>query len=224
MAAIDGGILSGQSPTLEQGLQRAREMQQGGQAGQGRAGEGQAQPTQSTSPGAEPNVTEEEQAAYEAFVGNIGKLLYDRASMPAIVQSLQNAGPHPVSALSQTAASIIMRVEDSAEEEVGEQVDPEILLNAGRETVGALAEMAETIGVHQFADDELESAFLGAVDIYRAARQKQGKITDTGPFQQDLMRLKSADDAGALETEYPEIAQYGKHIQTQLTSGEDDGQ
>jgi hypothetical protein len=70
----------------------------------------------------------------------------------------------------------------------------------------------------------LESAFLGAVDIYRAARQKQGKITDTGPFQQDLMRLKSADDAGALETEYPEIAQYGKHIQTQLTSGEDDGQ
>lgn len=168
------------------------------------------------SPEGDGNVMPEEQEAYAAFMVNVANVLFDEKSLNGIVERLSSGEPVP--AVAQTAAMVVMRVEDSAEESTQTQVDPDILLNAGKETVEILAEMSEKAGIHSFTEEELEAAYLAAVDQYRQTREKQGKIQPS-QFQQEMAELKQSDDDGTLDQKYPQIAQYAEHVKKRGAAG-----
>ena len=176
----------------------------------------QAQPQPANGGGLEPNVSPEEQQAYDAFVGNMGNLIYDDSVKDRLLKDLSTGDP--IDALARAAAAMVMRTEDSASEATGEQVDPEILMNAGLEAVELLAEFAENSGVNTYDEDQMESAYLLAVDKYRQSRQNQGKLKPEA-FQSDLDQLVQADKAGTIGKQFPAIEKYSQHIKNRSQKG-----
>lgn len=155
------------------------------------------------------DVTPEEQAAYHLFMSNASKVMFDKAAMPKLVEQLR--GGEPVAAVAQAAVLIVARLEDSAEKKTGAQVDPDILLNAGREIVGALAEIAEKAKIHEFTEQEIEAAYLAAVDQYRSLRMGQGKI-NPADYQGAWQELQQANADGSIDTKYPALKQYADRM------------
>lgn len=155
------------------------------------------------------NVTANEQEAYELFMAQVANVMYDKRTLPKLIQRL-HAGNAPAEAIGQAASAIVMRVQDSAEES-GRRVDPDILLSAGKETVEMMGELAEKSGI-EVTPDMLEQAYLLGVDQFRATRQQQGKLAPEA-FQQDMNMLKEADQQGRLDDVVPGLsgfAQKGK--------------
>lgn len=158
------------------------------------------------------DASEEEQAAYNVFVSNISNLVTDPKALPKIIERLRT-GENPVNALAETAVMLVMRVEDSALEKTGaDEIDPDILLTAGQETVELLAEVARKANIHDFNEDEMESAYLAATDSYRAQRFSQGRV-DPAKYQPSMQALKQSDADGTFDEEFPEVAEYAAHVQ-----------
>jgi len=165
------------------------------ESGMGKSGPGEASP--------------EEQEQLELFMANVGNVMYDAKTLPALVKRLGTGAP--ADAIGQAAASIIARVEESANQN-GMQVDGDLLLHAGKETVQMLGEIAAKVGI-ELTDDQLNQAMLLGVDYYRALRQKQGKLNPE-PFQRDVETLKSADAEGRIEEVAPGLTEFAKRSTT----------
>jgi hypothetical protein len=157
------------------------------------------------------NVTPNEQEAYELFMAQVGNVMYDKKTLPKLIERL-HAGAKAAESIGQTAAAIVMRVQDSAEES-GRRVDPDILLAAGKEAVEMLGELAERSGI-DVTDEVLEQAYLLGVDQFRAIRQQQGKLAPEA-FQQDMNFLKQADEEGRIDEVAPGLTTFAQKARPQ---------
>ncbi len=152
----------------------------------------------------QPNVTPEEQAAYEQVVRNALRIIYpageEAKAAPTVLKALK-AGQNPILALAGAAVTIVTTLRESAKQ-AGRPIDPEILFHAGREIVEELAELASAAKIHDFSEGETEHAFYAALDMYRASAEESGDIDAEG-LKQGFAELKQADNEGRLGSVLP---------------------
>ena len=157
--------------------------------------------------GDEGSVSPEEQKSYDEFVTNGMSLLHNEKALSGLLKAMKGDG-NPVEGLANTVASIVMRVEDSAQKK-GIEISGDVIMHGGTELLEQAAELAEKAGVHKFSDDEIESALYLAMDIYRTTRQQHGKLP-TEQFGQDMQELQAAEQDGSLEKMIPGIGKYAE--------------
>lgn len=157
--------------------------------------------------GGEEMASPEEQAIYDKFVAKAQILIYDDKQIKGILDMLAEGTPQE--GLGITAATIIKRVADAAEQ-AGQPIPGDILLHAGAEILEDLATLATKAGIHDFSKDQeaAEGAFYVALDEYRVMQQAAGKI-DPAVYQKDLEALQAADQSGELGALFNKLAQQG---------------
>lgn len=152
--------------------------------------------------GEQSNVSPEEQAAYEQFVANGLKLIFNEQTAPKLIASLQAEG-NPVHALANATVMIVQRLEQSAAK-AGQTISPDILMHGGAEIMSNIAELAKAAKIHEFSEEELESASYVAMDLYGDQAMKQGTL-DKNAIAQDVQTIVQADQQGTLEQVVPGI-------------------
>lgn len=169
---------------------------------------GQGQQMQSM-PQDEGNVSPEEQDKYEAFVKNGMEIIYNKDIIPQLLQNVAQA-PSPQEGLANAASLVVMRLEDSAEQN-NVQVDGEIKMQGGLEIMEALTELVEAAGIHEYTEEEMEGAYYQAIDKYRETRQAQGKL-NPADYEQDMQMLIQADRQNALDQVVPGASQAAQRM------------
>jgi hypothetical protein len=165
----------------------------------------QAAPDQAQ-PGEDSNVSPEEQQIYDTVMAKAGDIIYGKGKvMPQIVDALKPArepakdpaaGNPAVLALANTATQIVSKL-DASSKEAGQQIPDDVLYHAGSEIVGMLAEVAEAAGIHDYSEDEINGAFLQAVDNYRPIAEEMGR-TDDATLKSQFNDILNADAHGQL--------------------------
>lgn len=146
--------------------------------------------------GAPQQASPEEQAQYEQFVNKAYELIYAQGEAnPAILKSLEGNGD-PIDGLANTAAMVVLRVEEAAEAS-GAQLADGVVYNAGIEILEDLASLARTAGIHEFDEKDTEAALYRALDVYRAFKEGAGGI-DQQKYQAELGQVVEADRQGKL--------------------------
>lgn len=153
--------------------------------------------------GGEP-ATPEEQKQYNDFVNNAQVLAYDEKTQGVVLDAIMGMGD-PVMGLANTAATIVLQVEQSAESN-GVELAEGVVYNAGAEIVEDLASFVKEAGAHDFTEQEVEAAWFRGIDIYRELKSNAGGI-DQDKYQADLAQLIKADQAGQLEQTMPQLTQ-----------------
>jgi len=115
---------------------------------------------------------------------------------------------NPAEGRANAVASSVRRSEDS-DEKAGAKISDDVMLAGGAEILEQAADLSEQTGGHAFTEEELEQATYMAMDIYREARQQQGKL-DQGAVGQDLNELKAAEADGTLEEQIPGITEHSQ--------------
>ncbi len=167
-------------------------------------------------------VSEEEQAEYNAFVEAASDLIHggDREEvLPEVLQSLGRtdapapepdpeeqggmeppappaATNGPIIALANTAVQICQKLDvDSAE--AGKPWSDEVLYQGAAEVIEMLAEIAEAANIYTYSEQELEGAFYQAVDLYRPIAIEMGRTTEE-TLKGQFAEIDEADKAGRL--------------------------
>ncbi|WP_022727211.1 hypothetical protein [Fodinicurvata sediminis] len=215
------GLMDGSALNPE-GLQSAEGQQQGGggrpsgqqqrRRGQDQQGQGQGQrrgrnPDPSRQSRQKRNVSPEMQAQYNRFVVNGMNLIYDEQAMPQLLNAIEGDG-NPIEGLGQTTATVTMRLEDSAEGQ-GNEIPVSVKYHGTSELLSLMVELAETAGIHEFSQDEMESAWFIALDTYRVTRQQQGKL-NTEALEREFQVMKQADQEGWLDEMLPGVKEYAE--------------
>jgi hypothetical protein len=153
-----------------------------------------------------PNVSPEEQAQYDAFVGNGRRLVYDDRSAngvnPDILASLR-ATDDPVQDLAVTAASLVTGLIENAAA-AGRRIDPDIAFHGGVELLEDLADLADAARIHDFREKELEAAMYRAMDI--VLKNNPGAMVDQVGAERQFGDLMRQDRAGTLAQAMPALA------------------
>ena len=152
----------------------------------------------------QPNVSPEEQKIYDAFVDNALSVIYDEKSLPQIIESLKGDG-NPVDGLANTAGTVVVRVQDSAEQ-AGQELPPDVVFHAGSEILQDLAQLAEKAGIHQFSPEEIEGAAFQAMDLYREAKGRDGGAARP-QIVEDFNQIVALDQAGKLDELAPGLTE-----------------
>ena len=152
----------------------------------------------------QPNVSPEEQAQYDRFVDNAFSAIYDDKSLPQIIESLRGDG-NPVDGLANTAVSVVVRVQDSAEK-AGQEISPDVVFHAGTEILEDLAGLAEKAGVHEFTTEEIEGAAFQAMDLYREMKGRDGGA-GRPQIVEDFNQIVALDQAGRLDEVAPGLTE-----------------
>ena len=148
----------------------------------------------------QPNVSPEEQAQYDKFVDNGLKLIYSEGMMEKI-QERMGAGGNPIEGLANVTFMVVNRLVASAEK-AGQKISGDVLLHGGVEILEDLANLAQESGIHEFTDDEMESALYATMDLHGEHKTKSGTL-DKEAHMNDFAALIEADKSGALEGEFP---------------------
>lgn len=114
----------------------------------------------------------EGQRAYNTFVKNGLRLIYDQRALPQVLRSLEGGG-NPVLGLGNTFMMTMRRLEDSAAEH-DVQAPPDVVPQGAIELLYALAELSKESGGHQFTDDELKESMQFAMQMHGAMKAKGG--------------------------------------------------
>jgi len=168
-----------------------------GGAAQQQTGERRGGPAATPQTDDQPNVTPEEQSQYEQFVDRGYQAIYSPKSMPGVLQRLKGPeGSDPVDNLANTAAMVVLSLEDSARK-AGVAIDEAVLLHGGTELLEDLGGLAGEAGIHDYSEQDLEAAMYRGLDTYREMRQAQGGI-DQQRYAAEFQQLQQADQAGQL--------------------------
>lgn len=154
------------------------------------------------------NVTPEEQAQYDQFVGNGMKMLYNKDAGAQIFETLRGDG-NPVEGLANALVMLVIRLQDSAEKE-GQQISPDAMFHGATELLGLMAEIAEKAGIHKFTDKDKENALYLALDQYRSTRQQQGRLPED-QLKADMQDILRAEQQGTLEDVLPGVTEFAKN-------------
>lgn len=156
------------------------------------------------------NVSPEEQAQYDQWVTNGMQLMYSEQVMPQILETVAGGGD-PIQGLANAVAMITIRLEDSAGDASAE-ISGDVKFHAATEFAEQLAELGEAAGIHQYSEEDIEAAFLLALDIYRSARQEEGRLP-VDEISQDMQELVAAEQQGRIEDVLPGITEYAQRAQ-----------
>lgn len=121
--------------------------------------------------GGEEQATPEEQAQYEQIIDNGLKLIYDKQSMPGVVEALGGDGD-PIDGLATVAAGVLGQLERSATE-AGKPLDPVVLYHAGIALLEDLADLAGRAGVHTYTEEEAGQALERMGEVWQAEHGQQ---------------------------------------------------
>ena len=149
----------------------------------------------------------EEQEQYNLFVGNGMKMVFDKSGLENMVQSIAGDG-NPVQGLGNTLAMLVMRLEDSAEQS-GQEIPGDVKYHGSVELLEHLADLAKVAKIHDFSEEEMESALYLALDQYRVARQEQGKLP-VEALKSDMNQLLQAEQSGNIDQVLPGLSDYAK--------------
>lgn len=151
------------------------------------------------------NVSPEEQAQYEEFVGNGLNLIYDEKGLQKLVTALESGGS-PIEGLAHTLVGVVSRLEDSAKES-GTPINGDVVLHGSVEIMEGLVEMSETAGIHEYSEEDMESAFFMAADMYRKMKQERGDLPEE-QLKADFQTILQAENEGRLEEVVPGVTEY----------------
>lgn len=151
---------------------------------------------------------------YKKYVANCMNVV--TGSLQAIAKMIQQSQDKP-GALAQATVQVIIRVEDSLEQSGG-TLNLQMTMNGGAECLTDIATTMQHMNVYQFSQQEIDQAFLEAVDKYRMIRQQQGRL-DPAMFQQKIQQLKQQSQAGTLDQSYPGLTQYAQKVQKVQAKG-----
>lgn len=172
--------------------------------------------------GQQPNVSPEEQAAYDQFVNNALEIIYpadQRGQMsksvvahlqgkfePQLQQMLAQVQPqvdpgNPVDTIGATAALIGLFLDASAHQ-AGKDIPDEVIFHAGREVVEVLGNDGEKFAGFNLDDKQIEQAFYRAADIFRQVSPRADQQQLAGEFEQ----IVQADKDGQLQQVMPGAA------------------
>ena len=148
----------------------------------------------------------EEQQAYNTFVAQAWNVVYDERMFPQVLEMLKGEGD-PMEGLARTAAMVIAKVAQSAEE-AGKPIPSDVGLHAGTEVFEDLAELSKEAGIKDYSEDPdaLEGAYFRTLDHVRVMMQEAGKI-DPAHAQEEMGRLMQMDESGELEQMLTQYAQ-----------------
>lgn len=129
-----------------------------------RGGETERAPQRQASGGA----SQPEQAAYNEFVRNAMKIIYNRDMIPKILQGIRS--DNPVQGLANVVGLVMKRVDDAATK-AGRQMTPKVRAAAAKEVLEMVAELAgqQGAGIHDFTKEELGAAYQMASQIFNGA-------------------------------------------------------
>lgn len=156
----------------------------------------------------ESNVSPEEQAQYNEFVSQGRMLVDDKKTMPTLLKNIQGDG-NPVEGLANSLYAVVMRLEDSAEK-AGKEFSGDVKYHGATEIMEHMVELAEAAGIHEYSDQNMESALTIALDLYRVAKQQSGEIQPE-QFQDELAMLQQAEQEGRLDEVLPGITEYAEN-------------
>lgn len=168
----------------------------------------------------ETSVSPEEQAEYDEFVTNGMKLIYSENTMDQVLQTIESDGD-PVQGLGNAVATVIMRLEDSAEKG-GREISGDVKLNAATELLEQMADLAKEAGIHDFSEQELEAALYRGLDTYREARQEQGRLPKE-ELTEDFAELIEADREGRVDEVVPGLEEYARQRAPEGAGGGEQG-
>lgn len=164
--------------------------------------------------GEQPNVSPEEQEAYDQFMANALRIIYPEGGeegqiSPNVMKGLQGSD-NPVMNLATTAVTIVTGLRDSAKRS-NHMIDDAILFHGGQSVVEELADVADAAGIHDYSEDDLEQAWYVALDMYRSAGEQTGDV-DKEALTQGWEAIKQADAQGRLGEVLPGIEARMKHV------------
>lgn len=180
-------------------------------------------PDQETGAGEEqPNVTPEEQAQYDQFVENGLEIIYPKGEQAqvssAVTAHLQGQfepeaqnlfekvdpplANSPVDNVAATGVLIVLTLEGSANG-AGHELSDDIILHGGAAILEELIQVAETMKLHDFSEQEVEGVTYRAMDIYRVTSPR----ADPESLGQEFGQIAEADKAGTLDQMLPGIGE-----------------
>lgn len=158
----------------------------------------------------------EEQEEYDEFVGACSDLIYGGGDednprvMPEIIEALEPAkeaaeaaGNPAILAVANTAVQVVQRV-DTAGFDANRPVSDAVLLHGMVEVVDMLIEIVETLGWHQYSEEEAGGCLIQALDLYRPIAVEMGRATEE-ELQAEFLQIVEADEAGRLDELLPAL-------------------
>lgn len=163
------------------------------------------------SPGADSNVSPEEQAQYDQFVTNGLKLMMQGEGAqarinPAVLARMQDADD-PKQGVAGAAAMIILQLMQSAKKS-GEKLSGDVIFHGGVEIIEHLIAIAEKAGIHEFSEEDMEGVMYLTLDMVREQATAAGLI-DSEALKQDFAQIAAADKQGTLGQLLPGLPQDG---------------
>lgn len=163
--------------------------------------------------GEAPNATPEEQAQYDQFMNNALEIIYPAQTQgqpseeilrnlsgqmaPQSAEMLAQADPpisnNPIDNLAATGVSLIIMLEGSALQAKVDVMD-NVLFHVGKDVLEELAEVAQAAGIYDYSEQEMESSFYRALDIYRVS----SPTVDQNQLSQQFGAIVEADRSGQL--------------------------
>lgn len=157
--------------------------------------------------GQQPNVTPEEQAQYDAFVGNGLKVIYgaegeEAGARPDILNRLKESSD-PLENLANTTVWLVTMLETSAEKG-GNQLDDAVVMHGGKAMLEELAEVAEAANIHDYSEEEMEGAWYRGLDLYRETATQDGRV-DPDALKEQFGEIQRADEQGRMGDVLPQL-------------------
>lgn len=166
-------------------------------------GSGQPDDQSGSGDGRQP-ATPEEQQQYDEFVSQALNLISkpESKALRDKLLTLLKTGDDPVQALASTSYNVFSAVFKSGVQ-AGRQFDSGVLLAAGEEITQHIAIFAKVRKVGDYSDDDINAAYLQAVDMFRMNNKD---LLDPQGAQQDLHQIQDADNQGSLDQVAPGLA------------------
>lgn len=167
-----------------------------------------------------PNVSPEEQQAYEDFVSSAMELIYEGGKVNPYILSILDDDPTdikeifgevlpldeptedgttlweregPVIALAAAAVVVVLELVRKMGDE---RPDDTVLAHAASEIVADIADTSNQTGGHKYTDAEASEAYRKAADLWREAASAEGLI-DLTQATEEFNQIVAADKAGA---------------------------
>lgn len=165
--------------------------------------------------GEQPNVSPEEQKAYDAFVDNGLRLIFDKRTAPGLLDRIKK-GKTPVEGLASATVYVVDAVRKSAEK-AGQQVPDEVVFHAGFELVSNVATLSAAARVHEFSEDEIEQAIYIGLDLYATMEMQEGRL-DAESALNDFETVVAADKAGRIDDVIPGATQAAERARQKMAA------
>lgn len=157
--------------------------------------------------GMEESVTPDEQAAYNQFVTNGLRMMFDEKVVPQLLESIDATG-NPVDGMADAMVSVVRRLEDSAQK-AGAEIPGPVKYHGAVELMENLSDLVSKAGIADLGEEQMESALFLALDKYRVSRAEDGSLPKD-ELQQDMEALIAAEQQGSLDEMLPGLSEYAQ--------------